>query len=76
MNWTRVSNDVNGNPRFVVHFTEAFPGLDYKNACQAAASIGGKRYRGKDYGGGIVFVSYSLPETETAIEKARNVCSD
>ena len=64
----RVNNDVNGNPRYVVSFMwfltdkeKAVGGGGYSLAVKRAnAWIGGKRYRAKSYGGGIVFSSYNV----------------
>lgn len=80
MEFTRVNNDVNGNPRYVVHYlaflpegktSQDFGGIEeaYKLACKAANKIGGRKYRGKEYGGGIVFQSYSLPHLEKSINE-------
>ena len=77
MDWKRVNNDIYGNPRYVCHFSElstpsdaGLPVLNrYAAAVTRAKAIGGRRYRGRDFGGGIVFTSYSLPETEAAIAK-------
>jgi len=79
--FTRVNSDVNGNPRYVVHFsklsTEEEKKMDYnvfkqyEMACKRANRIGGSKYRGKDYGGGIVFQSYSLTNTIAAIERVK-----
>lgn len=92
----RVNNDVNGNPRYVCHFLnlinanergytyegEQFnpnkPVLNlglsekYAIAVKKANKIGGKKYHNKQYGGGIVFQSYSLPELEKLINEAKN----
>lgn len=57
--FTRVNNDVNGNPRYVLHFTNL--GDSYDTALALSRSQGGKVYRGKEYGGGIVFQCYSIP---------------
>lgn len=77
--WTRVNNDSNGNPRYVLHFLnlctrveiDADPwiptGNKYAIAVKRANSIGGKKYNAKGYGGGIVFQSYSLEDTENSI---------
>jgi hypothetical protein len=54
----RVNNCVNGNPRYVLHFM--YIADDYEDAIQISKKIGGKKYRGRDFGGGIVFTSYSL----------------
>lgn len=63
----RVKNDTYGNPRYVVHYldfigeNEQINCLDkYEVARKRANSIGGKVYRGKDFGGGFVFHVYSL----------------
>lgn len=75
----RINNDINGNPRFVVHFYEILnesegKGLDvfekYNLAVKKARKVGGKMYRGKDFGGGIVFQSYDI---QTTINKAKGV---
>ena len=74
--WTRIKNDVNGNPRYVVHFLQCEPqawkdqgGISdrYARVCKLMNRIGGRKFSNKQYGGGIVFQSYSLPETEAAI---------
>lgn len=76
-NFTRVNNDVNGNPRYVIHFLELLTSKEqdeisakarpmqaindmYREAVNKAADMGGKRYRGKDFGGGIVFEAHNL----------------
>lgn len=70
IDWKRINNDVNGNPRYVCHFTwllhDGEP-LNYVIACKRANAIGGRKFHNKQYGGGIVFQSYSLDETEQAI---------
>jgi hypothetical protein len=73
----RINNDVNGNPRFVVHFLYLLnegedQGLDvlqsFDLALKKARKVGGTKYRGRDFGGGIVFQSYNILET---INKAK-----
>ena len=54
----RVNNDVNGNPRYVIHFLEIDD--DYNTALNISRKIGGKKYRAKWFGGGIVVQSYNL----------------
>lgn len=65
--FTQVKNDINGNPRYVLHFlyliketesTDVFK--DYDLALSKAKKIGGKAYRGKDFGGGIVFQACNI----------------
>ena len=75
INWTRVNSDVNGNPRYVCHFfnllttkeIESNPVSLYQIAVKRANKIGGRKFHNKQYGGGIVFSSYSLKETEQAM---------
>ena len=57
----RVNNDKFGNPRYVIHYLEL--DNDYSKALTKSRKFGGKVYRGADFGGGIVFQSYSLPHT-------------
>lgn len=76
-NFTRVNNDINGNPRYVIHFLNLLTSKEqdeisakarpmqaisdmYREAVNKASDIGGKRYRGKDFGGGIVFEAHNL----------------
>lgn len=63
--FTRVNNDVYGNTRYVTHFfsflKEDEQALsNYSLAVKRANKLGGKKYRGSDFGGGIVFQSYDL----------------
>lgn len=69
--FTRIRNDVNGNPRHVCHFLhldvhgwQSNIGLSdrYAVAVKLANSIGGRKYHNKSYGGGIVFQSYDLQD--------------
>ena len=69
IDFTRVNNDVNGNPRMVVHFLQLLTkeelnsnllplGIKYDLALIRAKTVGGKKYHNKYYGGGIVFQEY------------------
>jgi hypothetical protein len=71
--FTRVKNDVNGNPRFVAHFLAfttpddlaGYMGLDkitqkYNLALSRAKTLEGRKFHNKQFGGGIVFTSYNL----------------
>lgn len=73
MEFTRVNNDTNGNPRYVVHFLNLLKNDEngYETALAKARKIGGRKFHNKQYGGGIVFQSYSLPELEKNIIEAR-----
>jgi homogentisate 1,2-dioxygenase len=71
---TRIAHDVNGNPRYVLHFLQmntraeldAVPWIGvsekYALAVKRANTIGGRKYHNRSYGGGIVFQSYSVDE--------------
>lgn len=80
MEMTRINNDVNGNPRYVVHFTacmpESYRGLPlekkYAATCKLMNKIGGRKYHNKSYGGGIVFQSYNTRDLETEINALRD----
>lgn len=75
--WTKIKHDVNGNPRYVCHFSHLLTEQEqwnsnsvsskYVRALARAKLIGGKKFSNKQYGGGIVFQSYNLEETEAAI---------
>lgn len=93
--FTRVNNDVNGNPRYVCHFLSLVSDKEmeaireevkehnskgdnpvrfaineaYEVAVKRAKKIGGKKFHNKQYGGGIVFQSYNIKETERGILK-------
>lgn len=96
IDFTRINNDVNGNPRYVCHFFNllnanekgyTYEGETFDNskpilnlelsekyalAVRKSHKIGGRKYHNKQYGGGIVFQSYSLPELEKAINEVKN----
>ena len=68
----RVNNNVNGNPRYVIHFLalltdeeKDYNGLSLDNRYSVAIArakklFGGKKFHNKQYGGGIVFQSYNV----------------
>ena len=63
IDFTQVNNDFCGNPRFVTHFFSFLKEdeqtlSNYNLAVKRANKLGGKKYRGSDFGGGIVFQSY------------------
>ena len=84
---TKIKHDINGNPRYVVHFTEFFKdrsanelkadfgtcelGGLYRLAVKAAHKIGGRKYHTKSYGGGIVFQSYNVDDLKKDIKRVR-----
>jgi hypothetical protein len=65
----RVNNDVNGNPRYVLHFL-AFDS-DYATAKEIANSLGWSTYRAKSHGGCFVSQVYSKRFEASAIVKAK-----
>ena len=80
---TRVKSDYYGNPRYVVHFLAFVPSdidavmnlslmgkFDY--ALSLAKKYGGKKYRGKDFGGGIVFQCYNTKDLIDFIDSLHN----
>ena len=69
-NFTRINNDINGNPRYAIHFLncQPFEGASYEQTVKAMNKIGGRKYHNKSYGGGIVFQSYNLKEDIKLIE--------
>lgn len=79
-----VKNDICGNPRYVIHFLDIltdeeeaqfnglrFGGIQEKEqfAVNKAKLINGKSYRGKDFGGGIVFTS----DADQLVNKINNL---
>jgi hypothetical protein len=73
MKFTRVKSDINGNPRYVVHFLECCPESyksdTYNKTCKLMNRIGGRKYNTKSYGGGVVFQSYNLDDLQKHIEE-------
>lgn len=78
LNFLKVNNDINGNPRYVIHFMdipmneqEKKVGIikRYDLAIDKVKKIGGKKYDVKSYGGGIVFQSFNIRETAKMISK-------
>ena len=65
VDFVRIKNDVNGNPRYVFHFLEL--SQNYDEACRIASKFGGRKYRAKWYGGGIVCQSYNLAELAQSV---------
>lgn len=73
---TRVSNDINGNPRYVLHFFDFLSEEEikdlrlsegYKLAHERAKKVGFRKYMGKDFGGCFVGQSYNIKETAARI---------
>ena len=69
IDFKRIKNDMNGNPRYVVHFLNISD--NYADACKLANSIGGRKYNNKSYGGGIVFQPYNINDLEKSIKELK-----
>lgn len=67
--FTRINNDTNGNPRFVVHYLQVAE--TYERALYLARKIGGRKFHNKQYGGGIAFQSYNTEWLENKISQIR-----
>jgi hypothetical protein len=81
IDFTRINNDVYGNPRYVVHFLEFLNNEEksflpfskkYEYALKKAKMLGGKKYDNKQYGGGVVFQSYNTMDLEKKINDLRD----
>jgi hypothetical protein len=69
IDFKRIDNDINGNPRYVCHFLNIAD--DYSTAVKLANKIGGRKYHNKQYGGGIVFQSYNIDATAQKINEIK-----
>jgi len=83
---TRIKNDVNGNPRYVIHFLAVYQhklakayketfitkafDTGYDFACLLGNRAGFKRFHNKQYGGGLVFQSYNVQQDLNNLERA------
>ena len=78
----RIKNDINGNPRYVCHFLNLLTreeldrsgepvSAKYNLALHRARKIGGRKFHNKQYGGGIVFQCYGAADIVPAIEKLK-----
>lgn len=68
--FTRINNDTNGNPRFVVHYLQVAE--TYERALYLARKIGGRKFHNKQYGGGIAFQSYNIDWLENKIRQIKS----
>lgn len=67
INFIRINNDVNGNPRYVCSWLN-FNTETYEEALLVAKSLGGRKFHNKQYGGGILFRSvYNVKNLEKKI---------
>ena len=64
-----INNDVNGNARYVMHYL-AFDIPNY----DSISKYGFSKYRGKSFGGGIVFQAINLDDTiKYMLDKVKEV---
>lgn len=67
IDFIRINNDVNGNPRYVCSWLD-FNTETYEEALLVAKSLGGRKFNNKQYGGGILFRSvYNVKNLEKKI---------
>lgn len=82
ISWMKVANDYNNNPRYVCHYSDLLTLPEYQQAItdgtfdeaydialKRARKLGGKRYRSNEIGGGIVFQTYSIRDTEKRLKE-------
>ena len=78
MEFTKIRNDIYGNPRYVVHYLECMPksyrgekledlSKEYQKTVRLMRKLGGRKYHSKKYGGGITFSTYDTKELEKHI---------
>lgn len=82
IDFTRINNDANGNPRFVCHFLAFIGDKDreielsqkYELALRRSRQLGGRKFHNKQYGGGIVFQMYDGQQLEMS-RKIREIAN-
>jgi hypothetical protein len=67
--FTRINNDINGNPRYVVHFLQLAD--TYERALYLGRKLGGRKFHNKQFGGGIAFQSYNTDQLAQRIAEIR-----
>jgi hypothetical protein len=67
--FTRINNDTNGNPRYVVHYLQL--ANSYERALYLGRKLGGRKFHNKQYGGGIAFQSYNTEQLAERIAQIR-----
>lgn len=67
--FTRINNNINGNPRFVIHFLQLAD--TYERALFLGRKLGGRKFHNKQFGGGIAFVSYNTDQLAERIGQIR-----
>ena len=67
--FTRINNDTNGNPRYVIHYLQLAD--SYERALFLSRQLGGRKFHNKQYGGGIAFQSYNTEALKARIESIK-----
>ncbi len=67
--FTRINNDTNGNPRYVIHYLQLAD--SYERALFLSRQLGGRKFHNKQYGGGIAFQSYNTDALKARIESIK-----
>ena len=67
--FTRINNDTNGNPRYVVHYLQMAD--TYERALYLGRKLGGRKFHNKQFGGGIAFQSYNTDKLAERIAQIR-----
>jgi hypothetical protein len=67
--FTRINNDINGNPRFVIHYLQLAD--SYERALFLSRQLGGRKFHNKQFGGGIAFQSYNTDALKARIESIK-----
>lgn len=64
--FTRINNDVNGNPRYAVHYLQLAE--TYERALYLGRKLGGRKFHNRQFGGGIAFQSYNTDQLAEKIK--------
>lgn len=67
--FTRINNDINGNPRYVVHYLQMAD--TYERALYLSRKLGGRKFHNKQFGGGIAFQSYNTDQLAERIAQIK-----
>lgn len=80
----RINSDINGNPRYVIHYIKFTPTLipvpNPNNSREYEAvlylnkklKLGGRKYHNRSYGGGLAFSTYNIGDLCEFLNKQLN----
>ena len=71
---TRIANDTNGNPRYVLHYSSL--ASTYAEALVIAKQRGGRKFHNKQYGGGIAFQEYNSADLVDWVQRVQDGVTD